>query len=771
MWRRTNQFNRYSQNSKTGTKNMKAALFFLASSLAFSQTIITINPTDQISNGPATLNFNFSALNSGKLHYGGTWSSGTAYNQSDLVFYSGASYISLQSANFGNNPASSPTYWVALPQSGGLPTASANQVLAGPASGSPATAAARALVAADLPSSITSNTSGNAATATSTAQVNGATIPASQPCVGTNSSSQVIAGTCGGSLPSGATGNIPALQGAGTSATYPVKLNEDIINNQLILGNASDAKNATYVYIGYSVTGASANNIFALIVYYSNDGATFNYYPIPLNSTNISGWNGATLADPTWTVINGRLFVFYTQNTSAALGQIHSDDWINFVQDTNITVTGTFGSCSNGCMGQYTWAPEIFQLPSEIPAFGAPAASYHIYYGSGAGTYALNLYHIKAVYTYSTQTWAFTNEAGTSNAADLLLNGQTVSTIDPSSPIIIGSTVNVVFARGNPGSAGCAGTSCGLQLMTCTSVAAGCSLASSGNWTGQLSGTTYDSEAPSLVVHGIDGSGNPILRMYYMVVPNSSGMRYIQASLTGGNLNTLTWSSPVTVNVVGMSQTASSYPYGGPNHGTVKADQSVETFRNITNAVEQQGSSTVTSTLSPFCVGCATGTSGDMLHVNGNLSSASSGLSSGPFSSQYTQQFSSSGSQVLNLYSSGSLPTINFITGTGATGQKTSRLVNNGSNFQFQFVNDTYSATTTPIQFNQADTSTTFGGAVKLQVLTVSTLPTCNSGEKGAVIAVSDAASPTYNATLTGGGTGATANVLAFCNGTNWTAH
>lgn len=51
---------------------------------------------------------------------------------------------------------------------------------------------------------------------------------------------------------------------------------------------------------------------------------------------------------------------------------------------------------------------------------------------------------------------------------------------------------------------------------------------------------------------------------------------------------------------------------------------------------------------------------------------------------------------------------------------------------------------------------------------TVSTLPTCNTAAKGRQAFVTDATSPTYNGTLTGGGAVA---VPAFCNGTAWTAH
>ena len=66
---------------------------------------------------------------------------------------------------------------------------------------------------------------------------------------------------------------------------------------------------------------------------------------------------------------------------------------------------------------------------------------------------------------------------------------------------------------------------------------------------------------------------------------------------------------------------------------------------------------------------------------------------------------------------------------------------------------------------------TYFDGLTQLKSYKVSALPTCNAGLANALVAVSDAASPSWNGILSGGGTGASANVLAFCNGTNWTAH
>lgn len=57
---------------------------------------------------------------------------------------------------------------------------------------------------------------------------------------------------------------------------------------------------------------------------------------------------------------------------------------------------------------------------------------------------------------------------------------------------------------------------------------------------------------------------------------------------------------------------------------------------------------------------------------------------------------------------------------------------------------------------------------IVLPVVTVASLPACGSSNKGELYAVSDATSPTYNGTLTGGGSTFTEGI---CNGSVWTAH
>ncbi len=57
---------------------------------------------------------------------------------------------------------------------------------------------------------------------------------------------------------------------------------------------------------------------------------------------------------------------------------------------------------------------------------------------------------------------------------------------------------------------------------------------------------------------------------------------------------------------------------------------------------------------------------------------------------------------------------------------------------------------------------------LQVTVYTVATLPTCNSSFEGQMEGVSDAVSPSYLTTVTGGGS---VHVPVYCNGTNWVAH
>lgn len=73
-----------------------------------------------------------------------------------------------------------------------------------------------------------------------------------------------------------------------------------------------------------------------------------------------------------------------------------------------------------------------------------------------------------------------------------------------------------------------------------------------------------------------------------------------------------------------------------------------------------------------------------------------------------------------------------------------------------------------PILISGTTGTVTLANGLILSSKTVSTLPTCNSGLKNAMYSVSDATSPTYNGSLTGGGS---VSIPVYCNGSAWTAH
>lgn len=166
--------------------------------MAMAQVTTTPNlqlqlPPHGAINYDVILNNNFSLIDTaiGTLQsaYQGTWSGSSTYFKGQEVNYLGTIYVSLINTNFNNTPSSTPSAWAALFTTSGTVTTvgdltnlftvsnrttapsfslvnqSANVVFAGPVTGSAAPPIWRALVAADLPTLLTSNISGNAATA------------------------------------------------------------------------------------------------------------------------------------------------------------------------------------------------------------------------------------------------------------------------------------------------------------------------------------------------------------------------------------------------------------------------------------------------------------------------------------------------------------------------------------------------------------------------------------------------------------------------------
>lgn len=54
---------------------------------------------------------------------------------------------------------------------------------------------------------------------------------------------------------------------------------------------------------------------------------------------------------------------------------------------------------------------------------------------------------------------------------------------------------------------------------------------------------------------------------------------------------------------------------------------------------------------------------------------------------------------------------------------------------------------------------------MKVTLSTVAALPTCNAGNEGLLVGISDALAPTSLAAIVGGGA---VHLIAYCNGTAW---
>lgn len=106
----------------------------------------------------------------------------------------------------------------------------------------------------------------------------------------------------------------------------------------------------------------------------------------------------------------------------------------------------------------------------------------------------------------------------------------------------------------------------------------------------------------------------------------------------------------------------------------------------------------------------------------------------------------------------------NFLPADGSTETGS----NAGNNFVISRFSDAGGFLGVPFTINRASGLVTVANGLQLPVTTVASLPTCGAGLKGTMYAVSDATTPTYNGSLTGGGG---VSVPVYCNGTAWTSH
>lgn len=79
-----------------------------------------------------------------------------------------------------------------------------------------------------------------------------------------------------------------------------------------------------------------------------------------------------------------------------------------------------------------------------------------------------------------------------------------------------------------------------------------------------------------------------------------------------------------------------------------------------------------------------------------------------------------------------------------------------------------WNISTGAVVIDQGAAGTTMGGNLRLALTNVAALPACAAGSEGALRAITDATSATFNAAVAGGGGN---HVMAYCNGTGWVVH
>jgi|HubBroStandDraft_4_1064222.scaffolds.fasta_scaffold03234_6 hypothetical protein len=94
--------------------SLRRILTLLAIALPLAAQVQTI-PDTTFPIVRSMMNANFGLLQGGKLTPPVTYASGTTYLLGDTVAYAGLWYVSIQTANIGQAPSSSPLWWTALP--------------------------------------------------------------------------------------------------------------------------------------------------------------------------------------------------------------------------------------------------------------------------------------------------------------------------------------------------------------------------------------------------------------------------------------------------------------------------------------------------------------------------------------------------------------------------------------------------------------------------------------------------------------------------------
>ena len=211
---------------------------------------------------------------------------------------------------------------------------------------------------------LTNNTSGNAATATSAttaSQVNGGAVPASQSCLGSNGSSQLIAGSCSGAgaqstLQTTTPTSTSMVIGAGCSPANPcvVRSNGAVTtftaSGNVTLASASTGPFTIYAYVttaGTLTVGYPGSGVTLSCT--SGCTATSGITSIPVGAIPLSSTVAATNAFGTITDLRSFLSIdSYTASTGIVLtgAAISADPTVVSFIGTNCSASASPAVCA-----------------------------------------------------------------------------------------------------------------------------------------------------------------------------------------------------------------------------------------------------------------------------------------------------------------------------------------------------------------------------------------------------------------------------------------
>jgi hypothetical protein len=640
----------------------------------------------------------------------GAWASGATYSTGDVVSYSGSSYASLIGSNFGNEPDISPSDWGTLVALNNLPTAFASQSAANP----------------------------DAGTFTAVAAGTSITTP--------NLNSVIYA-------------NLYASGGSGTSASPWTSASgtggiKEALNVALALP-ATTGNLAPTVYLptgNYSITApivipSSVNLI----------GAGWSSILVPASSMT-SSQHVILVQPPTGNEVKGFDFSHFTikpaSGTPAGCG-IMFDGTNNFigyghVHDIQIYQLGSNAICSAGT-GARQGILALSTIENSLLTGGISLLNggdtVHINHvtigGTGENDFGLISGAVGFVLENSNITILGGTHFGATISSDnnyylkILHNEfETETTGGGSNGAVLDMDQNVVGGEISGNSFAVVNSSAlnGLRLNSAVDVQVG-------NNTFERGVGAYDIVATSSAAHNIIAYTN-----YF-----ASGLPYTSQFVDSG--------------VSDQFQTS----YGG--HGFILNNAAV--FGSITTAGQYQpllemDSSNNTDLFGYGGIQILQGANNLVSIYDGSTSHYLAGVfgdgiygtpQSGTFFSAYNMVCNAAG----NLYDSAA----NILLPCNAGGHTGSTKVVLATS---PALLGTPTAPTAALGTNTTQLATTafVQAAIAPTIYTVSTLPTCNSGAKGTETAVTDATSPTYLGTLTGGGT---VYAPVVCNGTAWVSY